>query len=287
MAEKQPWEMNIEEYAISQGARPEWVKAGYGETARYHRRRVKQAISEGKPVPVEVLRDYPDLAKAIPNPPIAPEAAKGTCYEDAYRFLMKIDEGELIHGSVTGADGKTVKHAWVELPTGYIWEPQTKSIFRSSAFKETFKPVEDARYTVEEAAIMAIKKGYHGAWAEAAQTRSPSLIDFAVHAEGHSPGIMVNEAKARATPCTCYVSDGSELCFSEGVIGALDKEQKEICCNPRIELTSGPLVERIKKFKEAVEICKAKIANIPKGERLAPYLRCMAIEAEEKRGIKL
>lgn len=94
-----------------------------------------------------------------------PKAKEGTCYEDAWRFLMKERQGKLIHGSVTGADGKTVKHAWVELPTGYIWEPETKSFFKKSTFEKTFKPTEDAAYTVEEAAITAIKKGYHGAWA--------------------------------------------------------------------------------------------------------------------------
>ncbi|GAH93750.1 unnamed protein product, partial [marine sediment metagenome] len=32
-----------------------------------HYRAVEKAISEGKPVPAEVLKDYPDLAKAIPK----------------------------------------------------------------------------------------------------------------------------------------------------------------------------------------------------------------------------
>lgn len=50
----------------------------------------------------------------------------GTCYEDAWRFLIKEEEGELVHGSVQlTEEGARVKHAWVELPTGYIWEPQT------------------------------------------------------------------------------------------------------------------------------------------------------------------
>lgn len=32
-----------------------------------HRSIVRQALSEGKPVPAEVLKDYPDLAKALPK----------------------------------------------------------------------------------------------------------------------------------------------------------------------------------------------------------------------------
>jgi len=127
------------------------------------------------------------LPKALPAPeaviPVTPEVTKGTCYEDAWRFLMKEEEGELIHGSVTGADGRTVKHAWVELPTGYIWEPETKSFFKKSVFEKTFKPTEDARYTVEEAAIMAAKKGYHGAWAEEAMKAGEleNVVDYDRH----------------------------------------------------------------------------------------------------------
>ena len=60
---KELWEMTLEQYALEKGARPAWVKAGYGETYRTHKRAVERAISEGKPVPPEVLADYPDLLK--------------------------------------------------------------------------------------------------------------------------------------------------------------------------------------------------------------------------------
>ncbi len=66
MRNREPWEMTIEEYAISKGARPAWVKAGYGETARSHRRIVQQALSKGELIPFKVLQDYPELIK---NPP--------------------------------------------------------------------------------------------------------------------------------------------------------------------------------------------------------------------------
>jgi len=60
---KELWEMTLEQYALEKGARPAWVKAGYGETYRTHKRAVERAISEGKPVSPEVLADYPDLLK--------------------------------------------------------------------------------------------------------------------------------------------------------------------------------------------------------------------------------
>jgi len=62
-AAKELWEMTLEQYALEKGARPAWVKAGYGETYRTHKRAVERAISEGKPVPSEVLADYPALLK--------------------------------------------------------------------------------------------------------------------------------------------------------------------------------------------------------------------------------
>ena len=100
---------------------------------------------------------------------IAPE---GTCFEDAWRFQIRQEEGILIHGEVTGANGITVKHAWVELPTGFIYEPQTARFFKSEVFKSAFSPKEDARYTVEEAAIMAAKIGQHGPWTKEEKDRA-------------------------------------------------------------------------------------------------------------------
>jgi len=68
---KHSWEMTREEYI------PFWEKEakinkGRGEAERLanlyvaghsHKARIKRALSEGKPVPFEVLRDYPELGK--------------------------------------------------------------------------------------------------------------------------------------------------------------------------------------------------------------------------------
>lgn len=97
--------------------------------------------------------------KALPSP----QEVKGTCYEDAWRFLIKQEEGELVHGTVESL-GKRIGHAWVELDTGFIYEPQTARFFEPDVFKRAFSPVEDARYTVEEAAIMIARIGRHGPW---------------------------------------------------------------------------------------------------------------------------
>ena len=67
---KEPWQMTLEEWAYAQQKkygygppRMDWIKAGYGEVYRGHKEAVKRALKEGKPVPPEVLRDYPELTK--------------------------------------------------------------------------------------------------------------------------------------------------------------------------------------------------------------------------------
>jgi len=88
----------------------------------------------------------------------------GTCYSDAYRYTINQKEGYLIHGSILR--GNRINHAWVELPTGYIWEPHTGEYYTISGFDTLFKPEEHHRYSVEQAAIMATKTGNMGPWAE-------------------------------------------------------------------------------------------------------------------------
>ncbi len=90
----------------------------------------------------------------------------GTCYEDAWRFLIKQDEGFLIHGSVQlSAEGPRIWHAWVELTTGWVWEPQTGQYFTLEDF-QIMSPVEENKYTNEEAAIMVARTDNMGPWSE-------------------------------------------------------------------------------------------------------------------------
>jgi hypothetical protein len=69
---KEPWQMTLEEYAYAEASkyghgkpRMDWIKAGYGETYRSHKTAVQRALKEGKAVPAEVLKDYPDLVTAV------------------------------------------------------------------------------------------------------------------------------------------------------------------------------------------------------------------------------
>ena len=98
-----------------------------------------------------------------------------------------------------------------------------------------------------------------------------------------SPGIVVNEATAMASPCRCIeYRPGKKLCFSKGIIGALSDEQEAIYCPVTEELESHGLEKRLKDWMDAVETCKAEIAPIPKGERLEPWLSCMSRELKAR-----
>lgn len=78
---------------------------------------------------------------------------------------MKEEEGSLVHGSVQTI-GKRINHAWVELPTGYIWEPESGEFMKKDSFYQRAKPTVEARYTAEEAAIMAARTKNLGPWTD-------------------------------------------------------------------------------------------------------------------------
>lgn len=104
------------------------------------------------------------------------------------------------------------------------------------------------------------------------------LLHSVPYQEG-SPGIVVNEATAMASACRCIeYRPGKKLCFSRGIIGALSDEQETIYCPVIEKLESPGLEKRLENWMESVEICKAEIAPIPKGERLEPWLGCMSRE---------
>jgi len=93
------------------------------------------------------------------------EAQSGMCYPDAFRFVLGTEEGELVHGTITNPDGAVMDHAWVEFPTGFVWEPESKNFFKKDAFYSGKTPAVHHRYTGTEASIMAVKTGHFGPWA--------------------------------------------------------------------------------------------------------------------------
>ena len=106
-----------------------------------------------------------------------------------------------------------------------------------------------------------------------------NLMLHSVPYQEGSPGIVVNEATAMASTCRCIeYRPGKKLCFSKGIIGALSDEQEALYCPITEKLESPSLEKRLADWMESVDICKAEIAPIPKGERLEPWLGCMSRE---------
>ena len=76
MTAKEPWEMTREDYLNKEDEFPELpprtkllIRGGLVNFDRsvgdWHKRFVTKALSEGRPVPAEVLKDYPDLDKVV------------------------------------------------------------------------------------------------------------------------------------------------------------------------------------------------------------------------------
>lgn len=132
-----------------------------------------------------------------------------------------------------------------------------------------------AKRTAEEV-VARIREGEH----------DTLMLHSVPYVEG-SPGIVVNEATAKATPCRCIeYRPGKKLCFSKGVVGALSDAQEELYCHPEEKLVSPGLEKRMEHWMESVSICKAEIAKIPPGERLRPWLGCMSRELSA-RGVEV
>ena len=124
----------------------------------------EKAASAAESEKLQLTQDTIDyLASAEKLPQTLPRT--GTCYEGAWRFLIKEEEGELIHGTLFSG-GRRMGHAWVETPTGWVWEPETGKFFAAVGFKGAFAPIIESRYTVEEAAIMTARTKNFGPWSE-------------------------------------------------------------------------------------------------------------------------
>lgn len=116
-------------------------------------------------------KERPPYMRAAPTwRDITSTIPEGTCYEDAWRFLLKEEEGDLVHGSVQTI-GKRINHAWVELPTGFIWEPESGELMKKDYFYQRAKPEVQARYTTEEASIMAARTKNLGPWTDEERAR--------------------------------------------------------------------------------------------------------------------
>ncbi|MDD5500786.1 MAG: DUF192 domain-containing protein [Candidatus Omnitrophica bacterium] len=108
------------------------------------------------------------------------DIATGTCYADAWRFMIKHSEGKLVHGTVYSGN-RRIGHAWVQANPDFIWEPQTGRYFTNLGFRHDYAPIVNNAYTSEQAAIMVARTGHFGPWTGEERRRflgdkSPAVI---------------------------------------------------------------------------------------------------------------
>lgn len=96
----------------------------------------------------------------------------------------------------------------------------------------------------------------------------PSLEDILID------GIVVDEDKAKNTPCKCVVFNGKELCWSPGIIGMLRQDQIAKYCPTKKYEEAPKLKAHLEEFK--------KVAKETKGIPLAERIQIMKKELEKK-----
>jgi len=259
---KEPWQMTRAEYLESRatkGTPEELANAHSAQVERAMREGkavpkaiaqeiIRQALSEGKPIPPEVLADYPALQ---------PKSNTGKLPDKIERFEALLDDLADKYGV------STTRVARILLAND----------IRSVDDIESFEDVDS---------LVASNLTEGGAGSNPKGTIEHSmdawlLLHSVPHAEKEeSPGIVVDADVAARTPCTVYAIGDSEIAFSRGVVGALSEAQKEAYC-PTKEYKRSPGIERrLRNWQEAVGVCKKEIKDIPKGEKLEPWLKCLS-----------
>lgn len=115
---------------------------------------------------------------------------------------------------------------------------------------------------------------------EALTTPGSQLEDWLPHMYG-SPGIVVDEALARSTPCVRMMLKERPLVWSKGIAGALDEKQQALYCESYIDKEPSPAMkERVAAWQAATEVCKAEVAQEEPGlDRMQRWWSCMHREA--------
>lgn len=157
-AAKEPWQMTRAELEKSMG-RGHFQQARKNKRAidfeALHREAVEQAAKEGKPVPPEVLADYPDQAKSAE--PELPPPAKSAMQTDLYGNSFIADSGI--------GEQKPLFHEPVQVP-----RPETAKVGSESA--------RDPRHTAEMFRTE-----------EPLPTRPDDDIPFSLRAEANARGV--------------------------------------------------------------------------------------------------
>ena len=125
--------------------------------ARFMVNAVPHALELLPPPTYNSIEMYPRVRRPPPT---------GTCYRDAWRYVMHHveDQPVLVHGTIVGLYGR-MNHAWVELPDGTVWDPSSQTKMPIEKYYSLVDPIVEDRYTADEAAHM-LSVGKHGPWTD-------------------------------------------------------------------------------------------------------------------------
>lgn len=92
------------------------------------------------------------------------------CFELACYALVFGDApagSRLVHGSWHGPNAEQrIRHAWLELPDGLIWEPIHAAIYRADQIREYARMWDERTYDKHTASRMTLDWGHYGPWHE-------------------------------------------------------------------------------------------------------------------------
>ena len=121
---KEPWQMTKDEYVQSIGG-----EVGVDRKYPSHKKDVAEAIKQGKPVPPEVLKDYPDLQRSQ-TPPVQETRTTPKSEQAEPLTQAKVEEGTPIQRAQQARTEKLVAKAKpsIDADMGKGWKPEVKQL---------------------------------------------------------------------------------------------------------------------------------------------------------------
>ncbi len=99
-----------------------------------------------------------------PDANIPHKARLGRCYELTGKIALHNPHVDVIHGSIQGMGAPRIRHAWVALPDGSIWEPVTNKVWSKKGFYDFFSAIDIKRYPNSAYLKLVVEHEHWGAW---------------------------------------------------------------------------------------------------------------------------
>ena len=91
----------------------------------------------------------------------------GQCYEKALEYVVKhrdIHALRLVHGTIEPPGHPRLKHAWVTMPQGVVFDGVDQQFYRGSAYRRALAAIAEAAYDVRQVAHFCLNTNNAGPW---------------------------------------------------------------------------------------------------------------------------